>query len=310
MGAELAVEEQNLAGGILGRKVLLLVEDSKSTSAAAVSAFRKSLAIDKPQIVMGDVWAYLVEPLIPMAKSSRTLIISPTVMPLTLMSGGDWYLTMGHKPENTAAAVAKFFDLNPSLRTISIFCWDSSWGAPYLALWRSEIEKRGITILDQVCVNDFGYDYRSDVTRIVAKKPDAVIIAHHAERIIKLFSEQHFRPLILSTSNIMEVLHGRSLDPKLAEGVYYTDWIPSEEFSAKFQNKYNTAPILEAYNSYELIRTIMHASQAQAPNLRVGFDSVHYLGVAGPIDFRGTFAGNQAVAKLVRVHQGITKVLP
>lgn len=308
MGAELAVTEQNANGGVAGRKVLFTVEDSRSTSAGAVSAFQKTIAVDKPDAVLGDVWSQLFEPLIPMAAASKVVVISPTVVASTVTSG-PYAFTMGQKPDTAANAVGRFFDAHPQIKTVAIFCWDNPWGAAYLALWKKEANKRHIKIVREVCVNDFAYDFRTDVSKVVSLKPDAVIIAHLAERILKLFAEQKMRPLVLSTSNIREVLRDGTLEKQLAEGVYLTDWTPKKEFADKFQARFHEPPMLEAHNSYEALRAIFRAHESGSSSLKEGFGAVHYEGVAGPVDFRGTGAGNNARASLLRIHDGAVEAV-
>mgnify|MGYP003393993309 FL=1 len=54
--AELAVSEINENGGVNGRLVELVIEDSNSSPAKAVAAYQKLTDIDKVGAVIGDVW--------------------------------------------------------------------------------------------------------------------------------------------------------------------------------------------------------------------------------------------------------------
>src|SRR5947207_2511415 len=55
-GVDLAVKEINSAGGVNGRSLEVIYEDSKTKPAVAVSAFQKLVDIDKVDVVVGDVW--------------------------------------------------------------------------------------------------------------------------------------------------------------------------------------------------------------------------------------------------------------
>src|SRR6516225_3466799 len=55
MGAKLAVEEINAKGGILGRPVELLVEDSANDVGTGVQKARKLIERDQVNFVIGDV---------------------------------------------------------------------------------------------------------------------------------------------------------------------------------------------------------------------------------------------------------------
>src|SRR5574339_467692 len=54
-GAQLAVEEINTAGGVLGRKIRLLVEDDQSRPEEASNAVTKLITQDKVVAVLGEV---------------------------------------------------------------------------------------------------------------------------------------------------------------------------------------------------------------------------------------------------------------
>ena len=55
MGAKLAVEQINAKGGILGRQVELLVEDSANDVGTGVQKARKLIERDKVNFIIGDV---------------------------------------------------------------------------------------------------------------------------------------------------------------------------------------------------------------------------------------------------------------
>ena len=57
-GMQLASEEINLAGGIVGKKIKLLIEDDKSNPKDAVLAFQKLIEINKVQIILGPIGRY------------------------------------------------------------------------------------------------------------------------------------------------------------------------------------------------------------------------------------------------------------
>lgn len=308
MGAEMAIDEANQRGGLGGRKVTLFLEDSRSSSAGAVTAFSNLLALKNPDVLFGDVWTQFVEPLVPLTTSKKITLISPTVVDSSV-SPGPFFLTMGHKPQTARMAIKRFFEINSSIKSVAIFCWDNPWGAAYQKMWKEEIAARNIKITNEICVNDFAYDYRTDVSKVVSQKPDAIIVAHQVERILKLFEENRYHPLVLTTSNVVEVLDNKTLPMKLAEGLYFTNWIPTSEFEAEFRKRYKAAPIMEAYNSYEALRSIFLAYEKNAQNLRDGFNMLAYQGVAGPIDFRNSAAGNNSPAVLVQVRNGIMETV-
>ncbi len=67
--AVLAMDEINNAGGVNGRPLQIIFEDSQTVPAKGVSSFQKLTSIDGTKIVMGDVWAFLTNPLVALSAS-------------------------------------------------------------------------------------------------------------------------------------------------------------------------------------------------------------------------------------------------
>ncbi|MCB0325907.1 MAG: ABC transporter substrate-binding protein [Bdellovibrionales bacterium] len=303
-GLELALEEVNTLGGINGRNLELVIEDSQSKPAVAVTAYKKLVSVDKVPIVFGDVWAFLTNAMVPLTEQLPALLLSPTVVPNSIEEPTKRVFTMGVRIELARSAVDRFFKSNSEIKSVAIFCWDDPWGNAYLKVWKSSASANDAEVVFQSCVNDFGYDYRTDVARAISRKPDAFILAHHSERILKHLREFDFQVPVLSTSNMVEVFHNGTLNVELAEGVYFTDWVPHGTFQRKFRDRYDVAPILEAHNSYEIARAASKALSENLDNPEVALRQVNYQGVAGTVDFRESFSGNSGEASLMKIKGG------
>ena len=55
-GLELARDEINSSGGINGRKIELLVEDSRTEPSKSAAAYQKLVNVDRVRVVIGDIW--------------------------------------------------------------------------------------------------------------------------------------------------------------------------------------------------------------------------------------------------------------
>ena len=304
MGLELAQDEINISGGINGKMIDLVFEDSKSNPAQSVSAYRKLTKVDGIKIVIGNIWDFITNPLIPLAGRDKVLLFSPTVIPDTLADTNDYFFTMGERRETLGAAVDLFFKKNPDVKRIGIFCWDDPWGQSYLRIWRDVAEKNGVAIESTQCTIDFNNDFRADVTKIAAKRVDAVIIAHMAEVVLQRMKEQKLAVKVLTTSNVVEDLKIKKAPKELFEGIYMTDWRPNDEFIQKFKARFKTEPAVEAHNSYETLRSLAKALSLGGEDTATALRKVKYTGVAGPIDFTNSSFGNQSAAQLYRVQDG------
>ena len=304
MGLELARDEINKRGGIRGVPMELVFEDSRTNPAQSVSAYRKLVTVDRVNFVIGNVWSFITNPLIPLSAVDRVPLISPTVMDASVDQRSDYFFTMGYRIDSIRDAVKQFFIVNQDIKSVAILCWDDAWGQAHLKLWKEVAQTQGVTVVDEVCQSDFANDYRTDITRIAGKRPGAVITSMYADRVLQRMREQRMTGKLLTTSDMVEAISVRNAQPSLVEGAYFTYWKPSESFTEAFRAKYNKEPILEAHNHYEVLRSIARALESNPTAPLMGLRSVKYEGVAGAIDFtRGPFA-NYGNGKLYRVYEG------
>ena len=77
-GALLAIDEWNAKGGILGKKIQAVVEDSQCTPDPAVNAANKVIDQDKVHYIVGEVCSKASIPISEIANSKKVVQISPT----------------------------------------------------------------------------------------------------------------------------------------------------------------------------------------------------------------------------------------
>lgn len=310
-GLELAQEEINASGGIRGRKLELVLEDSRTNPSGTVTGFRKLTSVDHVDAVIGDVWSFLTNPLVPLTAREHVPVISPTVMDGAVQGSSPYFFTMGHRVESIEPSVDEFFHINQEVKSVGIICWDDAWGETHRQLWRRAAERAGAKVVAELCSNDFNNDYRSEVTRLAALKPDAIIIAMYAERVAARMREQHLRAKLLSTSDAAEGVQIRKADTKLLEGAFFTYWVPEKSFIDRFSKQFGVEPMLEAENHYEALRAIAKAATMDPSNIIHGLAELKYRGVGGEIDFHQTSFPNLGRGTLMRIQNGaIQKVFP
>ena len=76
-GAVMAVEEINKAGGVKGRQLRLVSEDTANSNTVAVNGLHRALR-EKPVAVLGPVWGTQNLAMEPVIREAQVPIISPT----------------------------------------------------------------------------------------------------------------------------------------------------------------------------------------------------------------------------------------
>ena len=74
-GSQLAVEEVNSAGGVRGRKLELITEDSQALARNGIDGFRKLVDVDGASVIITG-WTTVSVAIAPLATQSKTYLIS------------------------------------------------------------------------------------------------------------------------------------------------------------------------------------------------------------------------------------------
>src|SRR5512143_1492092 len=77
-GALLAIKEWNAKGGVLGMKIVPIVEDSQCTPDPAVNAANKVINQDKVHYIIGEVCSKASIPIAELANANKVVQISPS----------------------------------------------------------------------------------------------------------------------------------------------------------------------------------------------------------------------------------------
>lgn len=285
---DMAVEEINNSGGVNGKRLEVVYEDSQTNPTMAVSAFNKLVNVDKVDVVVGDVFAFLTNPLIPLADEKKIVLISPTVMSESVEVTSPYYFTVSEPVESQRAALDTFLRTNSDVQSISILCWSDQWGRAHQALFRSVAEAHGVTVLSDECTGDFSNDYRSEMSKIKAVNSDAIFMSSDIPfNALKAYTELGLTQKVVSVNIVLDALENQKMPLAYAKNVWFIDWAANDSFVAKYKAKYGSYPILQAHNHYEIPFAIARAYAANKDTLRDGIKTVTYDGVAGTLDFTG-----------------------
>lgn len=309
MGMRLAAEEFEAEG----MNISLVYEDSQTKGVQAVAAYNKLVDRVKVDALIADDFGLVIAPLLSLVKRRGTLLVS-TGLPHDrfCQEGGDYFVSAGSKIEKTKAAFEDFFTRHPEVRRIGLVVFDDpDWGNAYRSVWESIAKERGLTIVETFLNNEWTPDFKSMLVKMMAKQPDAFLVAHEPESFIKALRQMKFQGQVVLANNVLEMVADTTASRPELDGVYTVDPIVSPEFTEKFCRAFQREPILEAYSGYEAVRVLVKAARVNRKELHRGVRSVSYDGVAGRMDFTGSSCiGNFAPWGLRRFDSGRLVVAP
>src|SRR4030095_16786835 len=281
-GAKIAEDHVNRAGGVLGKKIQLLIEDNKSNPTEAVATAEKLIARDKVPVMMG-AWS-----------STLTLAVMPKLMeygvPMLVETSSSGKITVSGNPwifriSPTSEMEAKAFSgavKRLGIRKADFLATNNDFGLGASKEFSEMLKGQGVQVGAMETMDPKATDFSAQLAKIKASGGDTVFVTTAVEQItliLKQAKEQQLKARIITTggSNSPDQLIQQAGDA--ANGsfhlVFFTPWFPeavqnadvAKKFVAEWNaKKYNVGGLTEGFRGYDGIYTIVEAiKQAGKP---------------------------------------------
>ena len=178
--AKLAVDHINADGGILGRKVEILIRDDETSPSTAARVSRKLVLEDKVNFLVGVNGSPAAMSVSEVAKRFETIYLSSGGAMTEAMTGKDcnqYTFRINHSGAQFHRADAAYVANNfPDLKTVGGINPDYSYGREMWNGFVSELKKRkpDINVVSEVFVPMAEKDYTNYISILIEKKPDLV----------------------------------------------------------------------------------------------------------------------------------------
>ena len=171
--AELAVEEINAKGGILGKKVLLEVADDGSGAAGALKAFDSLIFQKKVNVLISMETSAARNAGLPVVSRGKTPFIYTSFY--EGRSCNPYMYVNAWVPDQQVAPIVDFFMKKHGAKTFFLVGSDYAFGRGMLEFTRGYITKMGGKVLGEEYLPMDGSDWTSVIAKLKGAKPDAVI---------------------------------------------------------------------------------------------------------------------------------------
>jgi branched-chain amino acid transport system substrate-binding protein len=304
-GAKIAEDDINKAGGVLGRKIQLIVEDNKSNPTEAVGTAEKLIAKDKVPVMMG-AWS-----------STLTLAVMPKLMeygvPMLVETSSSGKITTSGNPwifriSPTSEMEAKAFEpiaKQLGIKKVDFLSTNNDFGLGAAQEFAASLGKMGVQIGARETMDPKATDFSAQLAKIKASGGDTVLVTTAVEQItliLKQAKEQQLKARIITSggSNSPDQLIQQAAEA--ANGsmhlVFFTPWFPeavkNPEIAKKFvadwnARKHNVGGLTEGFRGYDGITTIVAAIKAAGKADPVAIQqalwNVNVKGINGDIAF-------------------------
>lgn len=173
--SQLAVEEINAAGGILGRKVTLEIADDASGAVGAQKAFDTLVFQKKVSAVIAMETSAARNAALPVINRGKVPYIYTSFY--EGRSCNRWMHVNGWVPEQQVAPMVDFLTRTHQAKRFFLVGNDYAFGRGMLSFTRKYIESKGGKVVGEEYLPIDGSDWTSVVSKIRAARPDALISA-------------------------------------------------------------------------------------------------------------------------------------
>ena len=173
--SQLAVEQINAAGGILGRKVQLEIVDDASGAIGAQKAFDTLVFERKVDVVIAMETSAARNAALPVIARGKVPYIYTSFY--EGRSCNNMMYVNGWVPEQQVAPVVNYFSKTKGAKTFFLVGSDYAFGRGMLDFTKKYIEQNGGKVVGEEYLPMDGSDWTSVVSKIRSVKPDALISA-------------------------------------------------------------------------------------------------------------------------------------
>lgn len=176
-GANLAVEEINAAGGVLGQPIQVFNEDDQTNPTAAAAAATKLITQNHVNAIVGAQFSGGSLAAIKIAGDNGVVMVSPSATSVKLSDlsvTGGWFFRTISSDALQGAVAASYLYTNASFRYANVMVINNPYGNGLGAVFKAKFQTLGGTVNDTVVIPEAQADYTSALTQLFNTNPQVV----------------------------------------------------------------------------------------------------------------------------------------
>ncbi|GHV72304.1 ethanolamine utilization protein EutJ [Spirochaetia bacterium] len=179
-GALLAIDEINAAGGLLGKKLVLISEDDEGDSVKSINAFTKLTTRDKVSFVIGSSTSGPTKALTSLAQQQKVVLISPSATAEDVTSAGDFIFRACFIDPFQGVVGADFaYGTLGSRRAAVLYDAGADYNTGLADSFKKQFAANGGQVVADEAYQSGDVDFNAQVTRIRAANPDVVYLPNY-----------------------------------------------------------------------------------------------------------------------------------
>lgn len=284
MGLMLAVDEVNERGGVNGRKLRLIVEDSAYDPRKAALAAQKLVNQDKIFAMVGHIGTAQNMAAMPIQFEKNVINFFPVTAAREMYDPFhrlkySFAATYFDQMRGTLPKVVK----EKNAKKVCTIYQDDEFGLEVMRGGEAGLKSMGMDFAEKTTYKRGATDFSSQVARMKASGCEVVVLGTIIRETIGTIGESRktgFNPVFIGTSaaytDLIHKLGGRAMDGLYATMTVQNPYLddasqPIRFWATKYKTKFNEDPAVFSVYGYTIIDTFVRAAQKAGPNL--GTDS-------------------------------------
>ncbi len=297
-GIKLAFDEINAAGGLLGKKIKVLVEDDRSQPEEATTAVTKLINQSHVVAVLGEVSSSRSLAAAPICQSNKVPMVSPSSTNPRVTQVGDYIFRVCFIDPFQAPVMAKFAANTLKVKRVAILTdVRNDYSIGLQTFFRQSFKSLGGEIVAEQSYSEGDSDFRAQLTQIKSVNPEAIYVPGYYTEVATIARQARELGITVplmggdgwDSPKLFEI-GGEALDGCYLSNHYSVD-DPSpaiQKFVADYKKKYNGTPDALAALGYDAARiladAIKRAGSTDGEKIRDALKTVKdFPGVTGTI---------------------------
>jgi branched-chain amino acid transport system substrate-binding protein len=301
-GFDLALEDVNKSGGVLGGRPLAIVyEDSAGAKEQALNAARKLIGRDGVPLLLGPTLSGEMFAAGPVANERKVPIIGTSTTAVGITAIGPYVFRTSLPEGDVIPVTLKLAKDKLGVKRVAVLYGnDDAFTKSGYDIMKASLDKLGIEVLATETFSGKDTDFTAQLTKVKALNPDAIVVS----------------ALVEAASGILLQARQVGIDPKIrfiggngfnspklgeiagaaADGTLVgTPWFvgkkdeANEKFVAAFKAKYGDNPDQFAAQAYDTLHiaaaAIDRAGAPESENIKNALQQTKYSGVMGNFSF-------------------------
>ncbi|MDR2479574.1 MAG: ABC transporter substrate-binding protein [Treponema sp.] len=179
-GAQLAIDEVNASGGLLGKKLVLVSEDDEGAAEKSINAFTKLTTRDKVSFVLGSSTSGATQAMTALAQQGKVILISPSATNIEVTKAGDYVFRACFIDPFQGVVGADFsYDTLGSRRAAILYDAGADYNSGLAEAFRGQFKAIGGEVVADEAYQSGDVDFNAQVTRIKTANPDVVYLPNY-----------------------------------------------------------------------------------------------------------------------------------